>query len=145
MNVQKLLIAIVVSTVFQFLLDYLWYGMIMMDNMTPMPNARTEPDMMWLILSYIIFSLAFVYIYTKGVEHDTKLNQGMKYGIWVTILTSVAMGFLWHGLTTSPPLSERLMDMGYSLVKYILLGILVAYATGLPGGTRGKGAGEGDG
>lgn len=145
MNIQKLLIGTVVSTVFLFLVDWLWYGMIMMDKMTMPADARDQPDFMWLILSYIIFSLAFVYIYMKGVGGDTKLNEGLKYGIWIALLVSVAMGFLWHALTSATPLSERIMEMGYGLVKYILLGIVVAYATGLPGGSRGKGAEGGDG
>ena len=140
MKIQKLAIAAVVSTVFLWLIDYLWYVVLMADKMTPIPNARPMPDMMILVLSYLIFSVAFVYIYGKGAEEGTKVSQGMKYGIWVTLLVSLSMGLMWYSLTTSPPLSQHLTEAVYGLVKYIILGILVAYLTGIPGGTRdGKG------
>ncbi|MDZ4748884.1 MAG: hypothetical protein SH808_10375 [Saprospiraceae bacterium] len=149
MKIQKLAIASVVATVFLFLIDWVYYGMLMKDSMD-MPTARLDaagqpaPDMMWLVISYIIFAVAFVTIYSKAAGGGSKVNEGLNFGLWTTLLVSVAMGFMWYALTTMMTLNEALMDMAYSLVKFIILGIIVAYASGIPGSDRGKAQGGGE-
>jgi hypothetical protein len=143
MKIQKLAIAAVVGTVFLFLVDWLWYGMLMKDQMT-MPNARPAPDMMWLVLSYIIFSVGFVSIYGSWAKGGSKVSSGLNFGIWTGIMVGLAMNLMWFSLTTSVTLNQALMDAVYTIVKYILLGIVVAYATGIPGGDRGKDTGSGE-
>lgn len=148
MKIQKLAIATVVGTVFLFLLDWLWYGMLMKDSME-MPNQRPEPDFMWLVISYIVFALAFAAIYTAwsgGSGASSKVNAGLNFGIWTGVMIGLGMNLMWFSLTTTITLSQALTDGGFTIVKYILLGIIVAYATGVPGGggDRGKATGSGD-
>lgn len=143
MKIQKLAIAAVAGTVFLFLLDWLWYGMLMKDSMD-MPGARPEPDFMWLVISYIVFSVAFASIYGSWSGGSSKVNAGLNFGIWVGLMVGLAMSLMWYSLSTSMTLNQSLVDAGYSIVKYILLGIVVAFATDHPGGARGKATGGGD-
>ena len=92
MKIQKLAIATVVAAVVLLLLDMVWYTMVMKDSMN-MPNQRPEPDMMWMIISYVIS-------------------------------------------TTLVTLNQALMDSVYSIVKFILLGIVIAYVAGGGHGDR---------
>jgi hypothetical protein len=149
MKIQKLAIATVAGTVFLFLIDMVWYTMIMTDSMN-MPNARLDaagqpaPDMMWMIISYIIFALAFVSIYGNWSGGSSKVSAGLNFGLWTGLIVGLSMNLMWFSLSTLMTLNQVLMDSAYTIVKCILLGIVVAYATGLPGGDRGKAQGGGE-
>ena len=154
MNLGKLAIGAVVSTIFIFLLDFVWYGILMKDN-APSPDMRPEPLFLWLIIGTFIFSVAFVYIYIKGAEGGTPVQQGMRFGVWAALFMWVPMNLFWYALMSTGELNDYLVDSVYRIVQMVVLGILVAYVTGVPGsrgkgtgggdGTRGKGAGGGDG
>ena len=138
MKIQKLAIAVLVGTAFLFLIDWVWYGMLMKDSMT-MPNARPEPDFMWLVISYIVFSIGFVSIYGSWNGGNSKVNSGLNFGLWVGIIVGLAMNLMWYSLTTTVTLNQALMDSAYSIVKFILLGIVIAYVAGAGGGDRAGG------
>ncbi|MBK9103775.1 MAG: hypothetical protein IPL92_04225 [Saprospiraceae bacterium] len=130
MNVQKLAIGTIAGAVFLLLADMVWYTQIMKDSMD-MPNMRPDPDMMWMIISYVIFALAFTAIYSKWSGGGSKVNSGLNFGLWVGILGGLAMNLMWFSLSTNMTLNQALTDSVYTIVKYILLGIIVAYATGM--------------
>jgi hypothetical protein len=58
------------------------------------------------------------------------------------------MTFIWYSLLMDAgSVTEWMVDLVYRVVQMIILGILVAYQTGMPGGghgDRGKGAGGGE-
>ena len=137
MKIQKLLIATVAGTVFLLLMDKVWYTMIMKDSMN-MPGARPEPDMMWMVISYVIFALAFVSIYGKWNGGGSKVNSGLNFGLWTGIMIGLGLNLMWYSLSTAMTLTQTLTDGVYSIVKYIILGIIVAFLTS-EGGTRGGG------
>jgi hypothetical protein len=142
MKIQKLAIGAVVATILLFLLDWVWYGMIMKDSMT-MPGMRPEPDMMWLVLGYLVFSIGFVSLYSAWSGGASKVNAGLNFGLWAGIMVGLGMNLVWFSLSTNMTLSQAITDAIYTIVKYIIIGIAVAYATGHPGGHRGKDSGGG--
>ena len=101
---------------------------------------------------FVLFSVAFVSIYTKAAGSGSKMSEGVNFGIWTTVLVSLSMGLMWYALSDLSTLSETLIDVGFSLVKFVILGVIVAYlvtengergkATG--GGERGKATGGGE-
>jgi hypothetical protein len=135
MKIQKLAIATVAGAVFLLLIDMLWYTMIMKDSMN-MPGMRPEPDMMWMIIGYVIFSLGFVSLYGKWNGGDSKVNSGLNFGLWTGIMIGVGMNLTWYSLSTAMTISQTLTDGAYTIVKYILLGIVVAYLSSDGGGSR---------
>lgn len=146
MNTQKLLIGTLAGAVFIFLLDWVVYGMLLKDTFTTVPGFHREmPDMMWLAIGIVVFSAAFTLIYSKGVSAGTKVQQGMRYGVLVGILVGLGLNLIWYSLQMAAPLSEFLIDGAYTIVKLALTGIVVAYATGVPGGDGFRGKSEGGG
>ncbi|HSF89265.1 MAG TPA: hypothetical protein VLA46_07600 [Saprospiraceae bacterium] len=143
MNFQKLAIATVAGAVFLLLLDMVWYTMIMTESMD-MPNMRPEPDMMWMIISYVIVALAFAAIYSKWSGGGSKVNSGLNYGLWIGLLAGLGMNLMWFSLTTSMTLNQVLSDSVYTIVKYIIAGIIVAFVYGMGSGDRGKASGGGE-
>lgn len=137
MKIQKLAIATVVAAVVLLLLDMVWYTMVMKDSMN-MPNARPEPDMMWMIISYVIFALAFVTIYSKWDGGSSPVNSGLNFGLWTGLMVGLGLNLMWFSLTTMLTLNQVLVDAAYTIVKYIVVGIVVAYLTS-SGGDRAAG------
>ena len=137
MKIQKLAIAAVAGTVFLFLIDWVWYGILMKDSMN-MPDSKPEPDFMWLVISYIIFSVAFASIYGSWSGGSSKVNSGLNFGILIGLMVGLAYGLLHYSLSTSMTLHQVLVNSGYTIVKYIILGIIVAYASDHPGGAGAK-------
>ena len=140
MSASKLAICAIVSTVFIFLLDYLFYGMLMVDTFQYCCQ-KEMPDMLWIILGLLIFSVMFCHIYAKGVESDNKTQEGIRFGIVVALFVWIPMGFIWYSLMDSEqcgPLSQYLIDMVFRLVQMILLGIIVAHVSGVQLKDKGK-------
>ena len=137
MNFQKLAIATVVGTVFLLLLDMVWYTQIMKDSMN-------MPDMMWMVISYIIVALAFAAIYSKWSGGGSKVNSGLNYGLWIGLFAGLGMNLMWYSLVTTMTLNQTLIESVYTLVKYMIVGIAVAYAYGMGSGVRGKASGGGE-
>ncbi len=143
MKLGKLALGAIVAFVIMFLTDWLWYTMIMKDKMTHWSGERPEPLMMWLILGVLIYCVAFVYIFSKGVGSGAPVGEGARYGFWVTLLAWLPMGFVWYSLNSTSPLPEYLIDSVYRLVQAVVMGIAVAYLAGMQG-DRGKTATGGD-
>jgi len=137
MKIQKLVTGVVLSTVVLFLLDWAWYGILMKDSMSN-PNARPEPDMMWLAISYVVFSIAFVSIYGGWAGGGSKISSGLNFGLLAGLMVGVGLNLTYYAVTTTMTLSHTFTDAAYTIVKFIIVGILVAYGTGIPGGSTPK-------
>lgn len=143
MKTGKLAVSVLVATVFFFLTDWLWYGMLMKPD-TPMPGMRTEPLMVHLVLGMLIYCFAFVSIFSKMVGGGTPVNEGARFGMWAWLLAWLPMAFIWYALVDYITLQDSLIEAVFRLVQMAIMGILVAYLAGF-GGARGKDATGGDG
>jgi len=131
MNTTKLVICALVGTVYLFLVEYLWFGML--------GNAGGEGDAMpafhWMILGYLLVALAFCMIYGKGVEAGSATQQGMRFGLLIGLMY-VGGYFMWLALTESFPcmgvdMMRTIKNSVFALVEYGILGIIVAHLSGL--------------
>lgn len=143
MKNQKIAIATIVTAVLILAMDWLFYGIILGSPGAGECCMKEAPDMMWMILGNLFFGLAFVVIYDKTAGGGSKMNRGIMHGVWITVLVSVAMGFVWYSLMEME-MQATLGDMVYSLVKYCLLGVIVAYLMPDADGSRGKDTGSGE-
>src|SRR5688572_17467072 len=113
MNFQKLAIATVVGAVLLLLMDMVWYTQIMKDSMD-MPNMRPEPDMLWMIISYIVVAFAFAGIYSKWSGGSGAVNSGLNYGLWIGLFVGLGMNLMWFSLSTSMTLNQTIMESAYT-------------------------------
>ena len=148
MSTKKLLVGTLIAFVFIFLLDYLWYGVLMNDFFTRVPEVDREmPLFPWLILGTLIMAYAFCRLYLKGRTSDATVNaQGIQHGILVVLLVFVPMALIRYGVQSHAALSEYLIDLVFRVVQFIVLGIIIAnYFGQIETRERpGKGAGGGD-
>ncbi len=126
---KKLLIATGVGTILLFALDYIWYGLIM-GGSSGECCMREQPDFLWLIISYIVFSLAFAGIYDRTASKTEAPMRGLNFGIWMGLLVSVSMTIMWYSLSTNMDMAGSIKEMVYGMVKYVILGVAVSYLIG---------------
>lgn len=143
MNTKKMLICTAVGTVFLFIIDYLWYGMIMTGYSEGLADTMREvPLFLWLIIAYVIFSYVFCHLFP--IDDGGGIMGGVRYGVMIGLLAFVSLALIRHAVETSGSLSLWLVDSVYSVVKVGLLGAIVAAlnAGGMRGDESGSGGGE---
>jgi hypothetical protein len=91
---------------------------------------RSETDAQahfpWMILAHIVFSGAFVWIYSRGIEPKPWLAQGVRYGIAVAFLTSVTMYLIYY--TVQPiPGATVVKQIVFDSILCVILGIVTAW------------------
>jgi hypothetical protein len=74
--------------------DYLIYWLFLGGQLEIDPSMRTPMQGPWpkLIIGELIFGLAFVWIYQKGLEQGSGLVQGLRFGFATAFLYAVAGG-----------------------------------------------------
>ena len=145
MNAQKLLLGTLASAILIFGLDYVAYTMLLKDMFTRVAGFhRDMPDMLWMIIGLIVFAAVFTYMYAQGAnDNGTRTQQGMRYGILVGLLIGIGMNLVWYSIQLADPVSSYLIDGVYTIVKFAVVGIVVAHVTGIPAAARGKASGGG--
>lgn len=87
-----------------------------------------RPDMqskMWIYyVVYLITSFFFVLIFSKGYTGKGVI-EGLRYGIYIGFLMSVPMAYSTYAMIPIP-YSVAVQWFIYSMIQYIILGIIVA-------------------
>ena len=129
MATVKFIICTVVSFVFLFALDYVWYGVIWSAG----PEGM-EPRMEWMVVGYLIFSLAFCYMYPKGVESSNPTREGLRFGVLAALLAMVSQSFMWLAmpdmLVEPESLGTTIINSAFHIVQLGSLGVVVAFMSG---------------
>ena len=100
------------------------------DDYARYPNLlRTEADAQahfsWMLLNFLVFSVAFVWIYAQGVEDKPWVGQGLRFGLAVWFLTSVA-GFLTYYAVQPWGGDIVVKQILYELPRALVLGLAAA-------------------
>ncbi|HVB34798.1 MAG TPA: hypothetical protein VNJ52_10565 [Patescibacteria group bacterium] len=126
--------AIVAAFAVIVLSNWLVHGILLRDEYRAMALSFRPVSLirarMWIVLAgQAIFSMAFVYIYTRGIEAKPWPAQGIRYGFLVWLLTVVPAS-LAEFVTMYLPHQLVLRWMGYGLLELVLTGLAVAAIVG---------------
>jgi hypothetical protein len=131
LNVKLWLYASVGVFVVLSILSFLGGRLIMLPLYPEFASPGAPPDdtmllRLWNYLGRAIFSLTFAYIYTRGYEGKAAVGEGMRYGLWIGIMTAVPA--LFTGLVSTTFSGGFLLTRCLvGLVQMLLCGILAAY------------------
>ena len=130
MNWKKFAIALVVVFVLDAGFGFLIHGVLLNADYAQYPNLlRTQDDanahFPFMLLNFLFFSLAFVWIYAHGVEDKPWIGQGIRFGLAVWLLTSVSTYLTYYAVQ---PWSGGIVakQIGYELVRALVLGLVAA-------------------
>ncbi len=143
MNGKKYAIAVVGNFVSMMVLGWLLHGMLLASTYRSMEGSlmRAEADFMahfhWLALGTLIFSLAFVWIYSKGVEEKSAVGQGARLGLAVWAVSSLPAAFITFA-TQNLPSSVLAKSTCADLVMLVVSGIIAAVLYGTSAAARSR-------
>src|SRR5438309_281555 len=130
MNVKRMVIAFVAVFVWVSLANFVIHGVLLqpqyLQNAQLMrAPADSQSHAPFLMLAFFFFSLGFVWIYAQGVNSRPWLGQGIRYGVAVWVITSVAEYTVYYAIQPWPA-NVVLMQIGYELLMNLIAGIIVA-------------------
>ena len=128
---KTMLISVVVIFVIAMGLGFLIHGVLLAPDYAQLPNLfRTKEDgaahFPFLILAHVFFAVGFVWIYNKGKEAKPFLEQGIRYGIAIAVLSTIATYLIYYAVQPMPGMLV-LKQIIFDTIGVILMGIVVAW------------------
>jgi len=130
MNWKRFALSVVAVLILNNIAGLVIHGTLLHADYAQYPNLlRTEADAAnyfhWMLLNTLVFSVAFVWIYAQGVEDKPWVGQGLRFGIAVWLLTSVA-GFLTYYAVQPWGGDVVVKQILYELPRALVLGLAAA-------------------
>ncbi len=127
MRTKNFVIAGIAGGIVDFLLGWLFYGIIFKDTF-PQPEESSE-SMIFIFLGCLTFALFISYIYLKWAQIAT-FSSGAKAGIIIGLFMGLIMNFF--GMAMSPETNFQLaaIDVGISIVLAALVGGVIGLVNG---------------
>ena len=99
--------------------DYLSLG----DVMRSAEDA--DAQFPFLVLAFVFFAVAFVWLYAKGVEDRPWIGQGLRFGLVTWLFRAVSVSLTYYAVEA---LHGELVvkQIGFELFDFLLLGTVVA-------------------
>lgn len=124
---KRTLIGGLVAFLVLFIANWLLWGLIFMstwESMTTVP-LNTEPDMVWLTIGYLVYGWLFAYIYPLGYEGGGAAGEGIRFGVVMWGVASLATGMVMQSFTPDS-MTAFIFGQFVNLVVYVLMGIALA-------------------
>ena len=127
---KKLVLAIVVTFILLMATNYLIHSVWLTADYDAIPLSHRKPAgierRFWaIVLGQVFFSVMFAYIYTRGRENKSWIEQGIRYGILVAMLTVIPTSLTEYAVYIVPyMLVIKWMVAGG--IQLVLAGLVVA-------------------
>ncbi|WNM18021.1 hypothetical protein [Flavobacterium capsici] len=125
MNVKNFLVAGIVGGIVDYLLGWLFYGMLFHDNF----GGEDPQNMPFIALGCLSFGLFMSYIYTKWAGIST-LTTGATAGAVIGIFMGLVHNFFYYAMKPTPDYNLMLLDIGISVVMGAIIGAVVGMVNG---------------
>jgi hypothetical protein len=128
---KKFIIAWAVIFVVWFMGSFVVHGILLSSDYMELTGLfRAEGDQQkyfpLMILAHVIYSGAFIWIYTRGAEGKPWLAQGVRFGVAVALLTVVPTYMIYFVIQPMPG-GVVLKQIVYDGVLTVILGVIVAW------------------
>lgn len=127
---KRIGLTIIVVFVVLTALSYVIHGVLLQPLYQQSPQMlRAQQDapshFPFMLLAFLVFSVAFVWIYSRGLEAKPWLGQGLRYGLAMWLIASVSRYLIYFAVQ---PWSGSVvaLQIGLELIMMLLLGITVA-------------------
>ena len=111
-------------------LSFVIHGVLLQPLYQQTPQLlRAEQDanqhMLFMLLGFLVFSIAFVWIYARGLEAKPWVGQGLRYGLAIWLIASVSRYLIYYAIQPWPG-TVVFLQIGLELIMMLLLGVTVA-------------------
>jgi hypothetical protein len=128
---KRFLVSWIVVFVAWMLGSFIVHGTLLHDDYARLPNlfrpeAEAQRHFPLMLLAHAIMAGAFVWIYSRGIENRPWLQQGLRFGLGVALLTAVPMYLIYYVVQPLPGtlvVKQIILDT----ILILLLGMLAAF------------------
>lgn len=89
------------------------------------PQDEIQKNKLFMWIANLIYSSAFCYIYAKGHEKTEAIAQGLRYGLWISLLVWLPQALVNFTIYPHPKALELGLLAGYT-IQTLIIGITVA-------------------
>tara|TARA_R110002124_G_scaffold112992_1_gene267259 strand:+ start:244 stop:636 length:393 start_codon:yes stop_codon:yes gene_type:complete len=130
MKTKNFLVAGIVGGIVDFLLGWLFYGIIFI-NTFPQPE-QSSGTMLFIFLGCITFGLFVSYIYTQWAQISTGVT-GAKAGAIIGLFMGLFYNFFNLAMLPDTTLQLAALDVGISIVMTAIIGAVIGIVNGKMG------------
>lgn len=130
LTMKRTVLAFVISLVIYTLSNFVIHAVLLQPLYRQTPQLlRTPQDgaahMPFLLLGFVVFTGAFVWIYAQGVESKGWLGQGLRYGLAIWLIATVSRYLIYYAIQ---PWSATVVaaQIGLELVATLLVSVVLA-------------------
>ncbi|MGC1205358.1 MAG: hypothetical protein WA839_10795 [Flavobacteriaceae bacterium] len=127
MKTKNFLIAGIVGGIVDFLLGWLFYGILFID-VFPQPEESSQ-TMLFIFLGCITFGLFVSYIYTQWAQIST-LATGTKAGATIGLFVGLFFNFFNMAMNPEAVLNLAALDVAISVVMTAIIGAVIGLVNG---------------
>jgi hypothetical protein len=128
MKTKNFLISGLAGGIVDFLLGWLFYGILFKDYF-PAPAEESTQTMILILLGCITFGLFVAYIFTKWAQITTAAT-GAKAGAIIGLFLALFMNFFNMAMNTEATTQMFAMDVGVSIVMSAIVGAVIGAVNG---------------
>ncbi|HLG42191.1 MAG TPA: DUF1761 family protein [Planctomycetota bacterium] len=127
MNWKSFAIAVAGVSVLNAVTSFLIHAVLLHGDYAQHPALlRTQEESQayfpFMLLNFLAFSVAFVWIYAFGVQAKPWLGQGLRFGLLVWLMTSVTTYLTYYAVQPWPGALVA-KQIGYELARTLALGV----------------------
>ncbi len=127
MKAKNFLVSGLVGGIANFLLGWLFYGIIFKDTF-PQPEESTN-TMLFIFLGCIVFGLLIAYIYTKWAQITTAAT-GAQAGAVLGLMMGLYFNFFNLAMNSETTLQMAALDVGIGVVMTAIIGAIIGVVNG---------------
>lgn len=127
MKTKNFLVSGLAGGIADFLLGWLFYGIIFMDSF-PQPEESSNA-MVMIFLGCITFGLFIAYIFTKWANISTA-GTGAKAGAVIGLFVALFYNFFNMAMTTDVAIQTVALDIAISIVMTAIVGAVIGAVNG---------------
>lgn len=126
MNLKTVSVSGIVGAIVNFLLGWLFYGILFMDSFSQ-PEEGTN-SMLLIFLACLVFSLFIAYIYTQWAQIKTA-STGAKAGAIIGFFLGLNYN-IWALLMEDRTMQTFILDVAISIIMTAITGAIIGMVIG---------------
>jgi len=127
----KFVVSSAVLAVLSLVLGFIVHGWLLGPDYKALGNLfRPDTDQMsffpFMIVAHILIGIAFTWIYIKGRETKPYLQQGVRFGLGVALLTVIPMYLIYYAVQPMPG-NLVAKQIVFDTISMVIMGITCAW------------------
>lgn len=111
--------------------DFVVHGLLLSADYAKLPSlfrseTESQPYFPWMLLAHVILAGAFAWVYSCGVQAKLWLNQGLRFGLAVALLTAVPTYLIYY-VVQPMPIVLVVKQVVFASILLLILGAVVAF------------------